>query len=39
MWASAIAAARELKEGRFDVLGSGIPGASLDAMFRSFAGA
>ena len=24
MWASAIAAARELKEGRFDVLGSGI---------------
>lgn len=39
MWASAIAAARELKEGRFDVLGSGIPGASLDAMFRSFADA
>jgi 2-methylisocitrate lyase-like PEP mutase family enzyme len=35
MWASAISAARELKEGRFDVLGSGIPGASLDAMFRS----
>src|SRR5580693_6225804 len=31
MWASAIAAARELKEGRFDVLGPGIPGASLDA--------
>jgi hypothetical protein len=31
-----ITAARELKEGRFDMLGSGIPGASLDAMFRPF---
>jgi 2-methylisocitrate lyase-like PEP mutase family enzyme len=39
MWASAITAARELKEGRFDVLGSGIPGASLDAMFRPFVNA
>jgi 2-methylisocitrate lyase-like PEP mutase family enzyme len=39
MWALAITAARELKEGRFDVPGSGIPGASLDAMFRPFVSA
>jgi 2-methylisocitrate lyase-like PEP mutase family enzyme len=39
MWASAIAAARQLQEGRFEVLGSGVPGAGLDAMFRPFAGA
>jgi 2-methylisocitrate lyase-like PEP mutase family enzyme len=37
MWASAIAAANEIKQGRFDVLGSGTPGSELNEMFRQFA--
>jgi 2-methylisocitrate lyase-like PEP mutase family enzyme len=37
MWASAIAAANEIKQGRFDVLGSGTPGSELNKMFRPFA--
>lgn len=39
MWASTISAARQLKEGHFQVLGTGVPGADLDAMFRPFSGA
>jgi hypothetical protein len=37
MWASAIAAANEIKQGRFDVFGSGTPGSELNKMFRPFA--
>jgi 2-methylisocitrate lyase-like PEP mutase family enzyme len=36
MWASVIATAREIKEGRFDVLGSGVPGAELNKIFEAF---
>jgi 2-methylisocitrate lyase-like PEP mutase family enzyme len=39
MWASIIAAANEIKQGRFDVLGSGTPGSELNKMFRPFASA
>lgn len=34
MWASVISAAEEIKEGRFDVLASGVPGATLNSIFR-----
>jgi 2-methylisocitrate lyase-like PEP mutase family enzyme len=37
MWASAIAAAKKIKQGRFDVLGSGTPGSELNEIFRQFA--
>jgi 2-methylisocitrate lyase-like PEP mutase family enzyme len=37
MWASAIAAANEIKQGRFDVLGAGTSGSELNVMFRQFA--
>jgi 2-methylisocitrate lyase-like PEP mutase family enzyme len=37
MWASAIAAANEIKQGRFDVLGAGTSGSELNEMFRQFA--
>jgi 2-methylisocitrate lyase-like PEP mutase family enzyme len=37
MWASVIAAAREISEGRFDVLASGTRGAALNDVFRAFA--
>jgi 2-methylisocitrate lyase-like PEP mutase family enzyme len=35
MWAAVVAAARELKEGRFDVLASGTPGSTLNEIFAS----
>ena len=37
MWASVIAAAKEIREGRFDVLGRGKPGADLNEIFHPFA--
>jgi 2-methylisocitrate lyase-like PEP mutase family enzyme len=37
MWASLVAAAKEIKRGRFDVLGSGTPGAELNQTFAPFA--
>jgi hypothetical protein len=37
MWASAIAAAKEIKQGRFDVLEAGTSGSDLNEMFRQFA--
>jgi hypothetical protein len=33
MWASLVAAAKEIKCGQFDVLGSGTPGAELNQTF------
>jgi hypothetical protein len=35
MWAAVVAAARELKEGRFDALASGTPGSTLAEIFVS----
>jgi hypothetical protein len=35
MWAAVVAAARELKEGRFDGLASGTPGSALNQVFAS----
>jgi 2-methylisocitrate lyase-like PEP mutase family enzyme len=35
MWAAVVAAARELKEGRFDALASGTPGSTLNEIFVS----
>jgi 2-methylisocitrate lyase-like PEP mutase family enzyme len=37
MWATVVAAANEIKQGRFDVLGSGTPGAELNKIFARFA--
>jgi len=36
MWASVIAVAEEIKAGRFEVLESGTPGASLNGVFGGF---
>jgi 2-methylisocitrate lyase-like PEP mutase family enzyme len=36
MWEAVVAAARELKNGRFDVLSAGVPAAALDEAFRPF---
>jgi 2-methylisocitrate lyase-like PEP mutase family enzyme len=36
MWASVIAAATEIRGGRFDVLGTGTPGKSLNDVFDAF---
>jgi len=35
MWATVMRAASEIKQGRFDVLGSGTPGAELNKIFAS----
>jgi hypothetical protein len=35
MWVAVVAAARGLREGRFDSLAQAVPGSSLDAIFAS----